>query len=89
MDIEYGITGELKNISYIYSLNFRIAKQIEGCSNEILPHILDFDKNNIYNTLIVGSPGAGKTTMIRDLARTISNGLPELNFYGITVRHSR
>ncbi len=76
---------KVKNISYIYSLNFRIARQIEGASKEILGQVLDFDKNTVYNTLIVGSPGTGKTTLIRDLAKTISNGIKELNFQGITV----
>lgn len=80
--------GKVKNISYIYSLNFRIAKQIDGCSKDILPHILDFEKNSIYNVLIVGSPGTGKTTLIRDLAKVISNGLSEFKFKGITVRSS-
>lgn len=91
-DIEYGITGEVvlednkvKNISHIYSLNFRIAREIKGSSKEFLPHILDLKSNNIYNTLIVGSPGTGKTTLIRDLARIISNGDEELGFFGITV----
>lgn len=75
--------GKVKNISYIYSLNFRIAKQIEGASKQILKHILDIEKNDIYNTLIVGSPGTGKTTIIRDLTKEISNG--NRYFQGITV----
>lgn len=29
--------------------------------------------------------GAGKTTIIRDLANKISNGIPEINFHGINV----
>jgi len=90
--IEFGITGDVvlegekvKNISYIYSLNFRIARQIEGASKEVLKHILDIEKNSIFNTLIVGSPGTGKTTIIRDLAKNLSNGIPDFNFNGITV----
>lgn len=91
-DIGYGITGDVileddkvKNITYIYSLNFRIARQINGASKEVLGHVLDFDQNSVYNTLIVGSPGAGKTTMIRDLTKIISNGSKEIGFKGITV----
>lgn len=59
------------NINYIYSLNFRIAKQIIGASNKILDEV--FNNNYIYNTLIVSPPGAGKTTILRDLIRNISN----------------
>ena len=33
--------GQVINISYIYSLNFRIARQVPGCSNTALPYILN------------------------------------------------
>ena len=66
-------------------MNFRIARQINGCSKEILPYILNLEKNTVFNTLIVGSPGTGKTTLIRDIAKTISNGYSECGFLGITV----
>ena len=77
--------GKVKNISYIYSLNFRIARQINGASTELLPHVLDIEKQSVFNTLIVGSPGTGKTTAIRDLAKVISNGSNLFGFQGITV----
>lgn len=72
--------GQVKNISYIYSLNFRIAQEVQGASNEILNYVLDIKKNSVYNTLIVGIPGSGKTTILRDLIRQISNGIEALNF---------
>ena len=58
------------NINYIYSLNFRIARQIIGVSEKILSEVINND--NIYNTLIISPPGAGKTTILRDLIRNIS-----------------
>lgn len=72
--------GEVKNISYIYSLNFRIAKQIENASKDLLQYVLDIENNTVYNTLIVGVPGTGKTTILRDLSKNISNGIESLNF---------
>ena len=60
------------NINYISSLNFRIAKQIIGCSDKIIRYIMDEEKN-IANTLIVSSPGGGKTTMLRDVVRNLSS----------------
>ena len=39
----------------------------------------------MYNTLIVSPPGCGKTTMLRDFIRKISNGIKEINFKGKTV----
>lgn len=62
-----GITGNcviennrVSNINYISSLNFRIAKEIKGCSNKLLKFVLDLENNNIYTTLIVSPPGVRK-----------------------------
>lgn len=77
--------GKITNINYISSLNFRIARQIKGCSSKILKYILDLENNNIYNSLIVSVPGAGKTTILRDIVRRISSGVEEIKFKGITV----
>ena len=74
--------GKIINIKYISSLNFRIAREIKGCCNKILKDVIN--KDNIYTTLIVSPPEKGKTTMLRDLIRTISNGIPEINFRGKT-----
>lgn len=49
--------GKVSNINYVSSLNFRIAKQIKGCSNKLLKYVLDLENNNIYTTLIVSPPG--------------------------------
>ena len=87
-----GITGncviendKVINISYIYSLNFRIAKQRIGAGNEIIKHIIDIDNNNIFTTLIVSPPGGGKTTVLRDLIRQLSSGIDYINFKGKTI----
>lgn len=77
--------NKIININYINSFNFRIARQVLGCSNGILKYILDVEKNNIFNTLIISPPGCGKTTLIRDIARQISSGNSEHNFKGVTV----
>ena len=76
--------GEIINIKYITSLNFRIARQVLNCSNRILGQVVDNKNNTIYNTLIVSPPGKGKTTILRDLIRKLSNGITELNFKGKT-----
>ena len=77
--------GKVKNITYIYSLNFRVAKEIIGCSESIIKDILKLEENTIYNTIIVSPPGRGKTTLLRDIVRQISNGIPKLGFKGINV----
>lgn len=75
--------GKIVNINNISSLNFRIARQVLGCSNELLKYIIDYKNNTIYNTLIVSPPGAGKTTILRDAIRQISNGIGD--FEGKTI----
>lgn len=77
--------GKVININYIYSLNFRIAKEIIGCSKKVIKEILNLEKNSVYNTLIVSSPGAGKTTLLRDLIRQISTGIKDIKFKAINV----
>ena len=77
--------GQVININYISSLNFRIASQRIGCSNRIIEDIIDNKNNDIYNTLIVSPPGCGKTTLLRDIVRNISNGIKVIGFAGKTV----
>lgn len=77
--------GKIININYISSLNFRIAKEINGCSNKLLKYVINMENNNVYNTLIVSKPGVGKTTILRDLVRRISNGIEQINFQGLNV----
>ena len=91
-DIESGITGnavmkdgKVANINYISSLNFRIAKQVIGASNKVIKYIINEEENSVYSTLIVSPPGAGKTTILRDLIRKISNGIEQIGYQGINV----
>ena len=77
------VDGKIKNIKNICSLNIRVAKQVYGCADKVLKSIIQNGKVN--NTLIVSTPGCGKTTLIRDIVRQISNGVPSINFKGKNV----
>lgn len=74
--------GKIINIKYISSLNFRISREILNCSNKVLKEIIDIENKTIYNTIIVSPPGKGKTTILRDLIRQLSNGIETINFNG-------
>ena len=74
--IRIGLGGEgvyeknnWKTLKNINSLAIRIPHQVEGCSKKILPYLF---KGDFLNTLIVSSPGGGKTTIIRDIVYQIS-----------------
>lgn len=77
--------GKVTNINYISSLNFRIAKQVMGCSNKIIKYIINPEEDNVFNTLIVSPPGCGKTTILRDLIRKLSNGIDSIRFKGLNI----
>ena len=76
---------KITNINYISNLNFRISRQVIGCSNRLLQYILDVENNNIYNSLIISPPGVGKTTILRDTIRKISDGMDQIKFRGKTI----
>lgn len=71
------------SINYITGINIRVAKNLEGIGNKVINKILHND--GIYNTLIISPPGCGKTTLLRDLIRIISSGLPESDIKGHRV----
>lgn len=67
--------GKVKALRDISSYNIRIANQIVGVANTLVPHLY---QNGWLNTLIIGPPQTGKTTLLRDIARLISCGIPSL-----------
>lgn len=62
--------GEVKAIQHITFLNIRIAKEKIDAAKPFMPFIY---KRGYVNTLLVGAPQSGKTTIIRDMARLIAN----------------
>ena len=62
---------KVKTIKDFSSINIRINKEIKGCSNNIINEILIGDE--IFNTCIISPPNFGKTTMLRDIIRSLAN----------------
>ncbi len=75
--------GEVKTIRNISSINVRFCREVIGCSNKIMKYIVSGDR--IYNTIIISPPKCGKTTILRDISRNISNGMKSLDLNGKKV----
>ncbi|MCL2873873.1 MAG: stage III sporulation protein AA [Defluviitaleaceae bacterium] len=67
----------IKTIKNFNSLNIRISHQIIGCADSIMGHITK-NKREVFHTMIISPPGCGKTTLLRDMIRQISNGIQDL-----------
>lgn len=63
---------QVTSVKDISAVNFRIAREIFGSAKEICEKL--FDKR-VESTLIVGPPNCGKTTMLRDIARALSENM--------------
>lgn len=77
--------GRIKTLKQIAALNIRISREIAGLAAPLMPHLFDRGTGQIYHTLIFSPPGCGKTTLLRDIIRQISNGMPEIGLPGMTV----
>ncbi len=77
--------GKVKTLKYISGLNIRICREIKGVAEPLLPRLLDPSSRNLHHTVIFSPPRCGKTTLLRDLVRLASNGVPKLNYPGRTV----
>ena len=85
-----GITGEITRVEggylakYIRYINIRIAHEKKGLAKAVAPYLHGTSgRGQPFNTLIISPPGFGKTTLLRDLIRIVSNG--ECGFDGCSV----
>lgn len=65
--------GTIRGIRYITCMNIRLSHQVRGCAAPVLPYLLDRN-GRLYHTLILSPPRCGKTTLLRDLIRLLSDG---------------
>lgn len=76
--------GVIENIKDISSLNIRIGREKKNISNKIIPILLSEDEG-FQNTLIISPPQCGKTTLLRDIIRNLSNGYGMKNNRGFKI----
>ena len=74
--------GKLKAIKNISSMNIRISREVKNCAEPLLPYLIDHNAR-IFSTLIIAPPRCGKTTLLRDIVRSLGTG--KINFSGVQV----
>lgn len=65
---EHGI----RSMKFISFINVRLSHQVKGCAGIVLPYL--YEEGDILHTLIISPPRCGKTTLLRDIIRQVSNG---------------
>ena len=75
------VCGNISNIVGYSSVNIRIAREYKGSAEKCIPYIIK--EKRVQNTVIIAPPGGGKTTVLRDISRILSDE------YKITVVDER
>ena len=79
--------NSIKTIKDISSINIRACKEIIGCADKVMPYIIN--NNSVHNTIIISPPKCGKTTLLRDISRVISQGDKNLNGKNVSIIDER
>lgn len=78
---------EVKTMKDFSGLCFRVAREVTNCALGLLNHVAP--KGTPVNTLIISPPRCGKTTMLRDLARLLSDGSGSVPAHNVVVVDER
>ena len=65
--------GSNTNLKQFSSAAIRVARERRGIGDGLLPQL--FRDGELANTLLLSPPGGGKTTLLRDLVRGLSEGI--------------
>ncbi|MEK3890772.1 stage III sporulation protein AA [Bacillus sp. FSL K6-3431] len=74
--------GYVKAIRHLASFNIRIAREKPGVADKYIPYLYD---QGWKNTMVIGAPQTGKTTLLRDLARLASTGMENYHIPALKV----
>ena len=62
--------NSVQSVREITSLVFRIPREMRGCADRLFQERIPWEKG----VLVAGPPSSGKTTVLRDVARSLSTG---------------
>ncbi|HHV63065.1 MAG TPA: stage III sporulation protein AA [Firmicutes bacterium] len=85
--------GHIKTQRDIAGFCIRISRQVIGAADKVMPYCIQPGTGRFLHTLIISPPRCGKTTLLRDMIRQLSNGFrippggggPGLNIRGFKV----
>lgn len=88
-----GLAGEtvlegthIVSMKHLNAMNIRISHQIKGAADGVVSYVR---QDRMHNVLILSPPGCGKTTLLRDLIRQLSEGENGKNGYTVGVVDER
>ena len=67
--------GNVRSLRHISFLNIRFAHEVRGCAGRLVPMLVR--DGRLLHTLIISPPRCGKTTLLRDCIRLLSDGTEE------------
>lgn len=65
----------VRTIQPVTFLNVRVSHERKGCADRILPFLYNNETGEWFHTLILSPPRCGKTTLLRDIVRQVSDGI--------------
>ncbi len=68
--------GEISAVNDISSVNIRIAREIKGSADEIISEVFS---DSVKNVILAGAVSSGKTTILRDIVRQLSDKLYKIS----------
>jgi stage III sporulation protein AA len=63
--------GAVRAWRHISGINIRVARSVFGCADGVMPSL--FEGGEFLHTMIISPPGYGKTTLLRDIVRQVSD----------------
>lgn len=81
------LDGKVKQLQYITFFNIRIAKEVKDIAMPFIEQL--YLRETFLDTLIIGAPQTGKTTLIRDIARVISEGTSKTTSHKVAIIDER